>query len=298
MAVKRKIYELCRGEIIDVEEFHDGNYGAPGKERKKKKKPTAEQMQLVNAANKQKRCRQRLLEYFKQGDCFATWTYEEKNRPPTMEQARDDFRKAIRYVRKEYKKRGFPLLWIRNIERGTKGAWHIHLVVKEIGDTASILQRAWSHGGTYTVEIRKCRYYDEDFTKLSWYMTKDENSREKKKDGTPGKPRLKEASYNTSRNMPLPEPKEDKLLCWREEPWVKKGYVLLGSHEGINPVTGFKYRRYTMMRIFGKEKKDADGRHLHRDKPKRKGKRNRKSDVHHENGQKKRKTSRERPGDS
>ncbi len=298
MAVKRKTYKLCGGNILDIEEFHDGNYGAPGKERKKKQKPTAEQMQLVNAANKRKRCRQRLLQYFSSGDCFATWTYEEKNRPPDMTHALSDFQKAIRNVRKEYKKRGFPLLWIRNIERGTKGAWHIHLVVNEIGDTASILQRAWSHGGTYTAEIKKCKYYDEDFTRLASYITKDERSREEKQDGTPEKPRLKEASYNTSRNMPLPEPKEEILIRWKKKPHVKKGYVLLGTHEGKNPVTGFKYRRYTLMRIFGKEEEDADGRHLHRDKPERTGKRNRKSDVHHENRKAKRRHHRDAPGDS
>lgn len=298
MAVKRKTYKLSRGDILDVEEFHDGNYGAPGKERKRKKKPTAEQMKLVNAANKQKRCRQRLLQYFNHGDCFATWTYEEKNRPPDMQAALKHFQKAIREVRKEYRKRGYVLLWIRNIERGTKGAWHIHLVVNEIGDTASILQRAWPHGGSYTAEIKKCKYYDEDFTKLSSYMTKDEHSRWPKQDGTPGKPRLSEASYNTSRNMPLPEPKEEILLRWKEEPHIKKGYVLLAAHEGINPVTGFKYRRYTLMRILGKEEKDADGRHLHRDKPAGTGKRNRKGDVHHENPKAKRRAQRDGPGDS
>lgn len=299
MAVKRKTYNLCGGDILDVEEFHDGNYGAPGKERKKKRKPTPEQMQAVNAANKQKRCRQRLLQYFDHGDCFATWTYEPRNRPPDMEHALKDFQKAIRYVRAEYKKRGRELFWIRNIERGTKGAWHIHLVVKEIGDTASILQRAWSHGGTYTEEIRKSeKVYDEDFTKLASYMTKDEHSRDRKKDGSPGAPRLKEANYGTSRNMPLPEPKVDMLLRWKSEPKPKKGYYLLNVHEGINPVTGFKYRRYTMMRLFGKEESNADGRRLHRNKSKRKGKRTRESNVHYAGKAKKRKGARERPGGS
>ncbi len=300
MAVKRKTYKLSRGDIIDVEEFHDGNYGAPGKERKKKKKPTAEQMQKVNANNKFKRCRQRLLQYFTAGDCFATWTYEEQKRPPTMKAALDDFQKAIRYVRKEYKKRDKELFWIRNIEKGTKGAWHIHLVINEIGETASILQRAWEHGATYTAEIRKnSKVYDEDFTRLASYMTKDEHSREEKEDGTLAKPKLKEANYNTSRNMPLPEPKVDILIRWKEEPKAKKGYYISSVHEGKNPVTGFKYRRYTMIRLFGgKEKKDADHRHIHRDKPKRSRKRSRKGNVHHVDKASKRQRAREHPGGS
>lgn len=293
MAVKRKTYKLSGGDIIDVEEFHDGNYGAPGKERKKKEKPTADQMRAVNAMNKFKRCRQRLLQYFNHGDCFATWTYEEKKRPPDMKQALEDFQKTIRYVRKEYKKRGKPLFWIRNIERGTKGAWHIHLVINEIGDTASILHRAWNHGTTYLSEIRKNdKVYDEDFSKLASYMTKDEYSKAEKKDGTEGKSRIKEASYSISRNMPLPEPEVKELLKWQEEPKAKKGYYIMSAHEGINPVTGYKYRRYTMKRLTGKEEKNADCKHLHRNQSKRTGKRNRKGDVHHAHEPTKRKRTR------
>lgn len=248
--VKRKKYEYRDGDIIDIEEFHDGKYGGPGGKRANKEKPTPEQMQKVNAMNKAKRCRQRLLLYFKPGDCFATWTYEPKQRPLDMVAALIDFRKSIRKVRKEYKKRDRELFWIRNIERGTKGAWHIHLVINEIGDTANILKNAWSHGSMYISEIRNnAKIYDEDFTKLANYMTKDEKSVEKKKDGTPGKPRLKEANYGTSRNMPLPEPKVDKLIRWKREPKPKKGYYIAKIHEGINPVTGYKYRRYTMIKV-------------------------------------------------
>ncbi len=247
--IKRKRYYFRKGDIIDVEEFHDGRYGAPGHKRQKRAKPTQEQMQQVNAQNKAKRCRQRMLAYFKVGDILATWTYEVENRPPTMQDALKDFQKAMRYVRREYKKRGYEVFWIRNIEKGTKGAWHIHLVINEIGDTVSIIQRAWTKGGTWSVEIRHSKYYDEDFTKLSNYMTKDEHTVETKKDGTPGKPRIAEANYNTSRNMPLPKPKKDKLHRWKAEPKPKKGYYIARIYEGINPVTGYKYRRYTMIRL-------------------------------------------------
>ena len=140
--VKRKRYRFRQGDVIDVEEFHDGRYGGPGTGRAKRAKPTEEQMRAVNAQNKAKRCRQRMLEYFKEGDIFATWTYEVRNRPPDMQAALKDFQKAMRYVRREFKKRGYEVFWIRNIERGTKGAWHIHLVINEIGDTASIITKA------------------------------------------------------------------------------------------------------------------------------------------------------------
>lgn len=108
-----------------------------------------------------------------------------------MAEALKDFQKAIRNVRKEYKKRGKELFWIRNIERGTKGAWHIHLIVNEIGETASILQRAWKKGGVWVTAIRDSRYGEDTFTKLASYMTKDEHTVEKCQDGTPAKPRIR-----------------------------------------------------------------------------------------------------------
>lgn len=250
MAVKRKTYTFRKGNVIDVEEYHDGNYGAPGKRREKREKPTPEQMRKVNAMNKTRLCRQRLLQYFHAGDCFATYTYRKDRRPADMKGAKDDFSKAIGKVRKAYRKRGRELFWIRNIECGTKGAWHIHLVVNEIGDTAAILKEAWPHGGLYITEIRNNpNIYDEDFSRLAAYLTKDEHTSYQKQDGEEGKPRIREASYSTSRNMPLPEPKVDRLVRWKKEPKPKKGYYMAGFHEGINPVTGYRYRRYTMIRI-------------------------------------------------
>lgn len=217
--------------------------------RKKKRKPTKEEMQRVNAMNRTRKCRLMLLQYFRPGDYFMTWTYRVSERPNEMADALKDFQKAIRRVRDQYKKRGSPLRWIRNIERGTKGAWHIHLVVNRIPGAADILTGEWNHGGTYITEIKKSPYYDEDFSKLASYMTKSEISLEKKADGTTAKPRLREANYNHSRNMPLPRPDVDKLRRWKKEVKPKKGYYIAKIHEGINPVTGYKYRRYTMIRL-------------------------------------------------
>lgn len=245
---KRKTYRLRKGELLEVEEYHDGNYGAPGQRRRKKEKPTEEQMQRVNSLNKARLCRRRMLEYINPGDIFATWTYEVDKRPDSMAKAKQDFNKAMRYVRRQYKAKGKTLHWFKNIEQGTKGAWHIHIVINEIGETASILEKAWEHGGTYAVQIRKCKLYDADFTKIAAYITKDENTRQKNKDGTTAKPRLKQSAYSTSRNMPVPEPKKEKLIRWAKEPKAKKGYQIISIHEGINPITGYKYRRYMMAR--------------------------------------------------
>lgn len=260
MAVKRKTYRYRDGDIIDVEEYHDGRYGAPGEKREKKTKPTAEQMRRINAQNKTKRARQRMLLYIKDGDYFATWTYAREERPPDMKAALKDFQNAMKHVRREYRKKGKELFWFRNIERGTKGAWHIHLVINDIGDTAGILTDAWTKGSVYISRIRNNpKVYDEDFTKLASYMTKDEHTVHEKKDGTAGKPRIREANYNISRNMPLPEPKPDKLLRWKKEAKPKKGYYIAHIYEGRNRVTGHRYRKYTMIRLESRGKEKNNG---------------------------------------
>lgn len=166
-----------------------------------------------------------------------------------MQQALKDFQKAMRKVRKEYKKQGRELFWIRNIEQGTRGAWHIHLVVNEIGDSARILKEAWKKGGMYLTQIRLGGdLYDADFSRLANYLTKDEHTVERKKNGEPAKPKIRESNYGSSRNMPLKEPHVDKLVRWKPKPKAKKGYYISKIVEGINPVTGFLYRRYTMYR--------------------------------------------------
>jgi hypothetical protein len=260
--VNRKKIRLRNGDILDVEEYHDGNYGSPGKTRRKKEKPTKEQVRLINQRNKAKRCRWRLLQYFNEGDLFITWTYEVRNRPPNMDGALKDFRAAIGKIRKVYRGLVVQLYWIRNIERGTKGAWHIHLVIKQTpeGDAAAIVTKAWTKGGTYVAEIRHSKFTGDDMEQLADYLTKDEHTAEQRKDGIPGKPRIAESSYSTSRNMPLPEPKEDKLVRWKPEVKPPKGYYIARIHEGINPVTGFLYRSYTLIRLKTQERKKPPNR--------------------------------------
>lgn len=247
--IKRVTYKLRKERVLIVQEYHDGKYGAKGLPRKKKKKATKEDILKVNRWNKTKRCQMRLLEYFEKDDLLVTWTYKVENRPATMKEAIKHFGNAMRKVRREIRKRGYENFYIRNIERGTKGAWHIHFVVKEVGDTASIVQNAWDKGGTWLTKIKDSDYYSEDMLKLAEYLTKDEYSTETKKDGTQSKPRIRESSYRCSQNMPLPKPHLDKLYRWKKEIKPKKGYYIARMWEGINPKTGYKYRRYTMIKL-------------------------------------------------
>ncbi len=249
MKTKRKTWYLQKKDILYVEENHDGKYGAKGQKRLPKRKTTPEDIQRVNRWNKSKKAKIRLMEYFSSGDLWATYTYKPENRPPDMDTAKKQFLAVMDKLRKIYRKRGRELFWIRNIEKGTKGAWHIHFVINDIGDTASLIERAWPYGGVYVTQIRKSNCPEEDFQKLADYITKDERTREKKKDGTMAKPRVSESSYSHSRNMPLPEPVPKELKRWPKKVKPKKGYYIADLYEGKNPVSGYNYRHYTMIRL-------------------------------------------------
>ena len=65
--------------------------------------------------------------------------------------------------------------------------------------------------------------------------------------------KLRESRYSCSRNLKIPvaEVKTYKRKTWSDEPKPPKGYYLDKEtyHEGINPVTGYKYRRYILIRL-------------------------------------------------
>ena len=271
MKTKRVTYEF--DNVIEREEYLDGRYGAPGERRAEKKKPTPEEVAQVNQWNKERKARHRLLKYFKENDYFITLTYQKEERPPNMEAAKADFRKFYLYCGKEYKKRGEVLRWIRNIECTPTGNWHIHVAVNRIPDTDIIISRAWKKG---KVKNKQLLYEKGEFKKLAQYITKDDKTQEKYVEKGILDHKIKEADYNTSRNMPLPEPDIKHLKRWPKEPKPKEGwYIDKDSYfEGTNKVTGFPYRRYVMIRIERKEK--CEGRDIHRNKRKRNANKKRK----------------------
>lgn len=235
MAFQRKTYTFP--DAIEVEEYHRGRYGAPGMHRKKKTFVTPEQIARRNQYNKMVRCRRKLRQHFKKNDLFVTLTYKREERPEDMDAAKKDFKEFIRKVRKKYRKAGKELKWICNIENGTKGAWHVHLVVNRIQDVGIIIAETWTHG------IVDIRLIDGDMAKLAPYLTK-EPCTEK---------RLRESSYSSSRNLPIPEPKVKEILrpkIWRGVIKIPQGYYLDRDSmcEGINPVTQHPFRLYTLLR--------------------------------------------------
>lgn len=226
-----------------VDEYHTARYGAPGQQRMEKRKLTPEDVRRNNQRHKTRVCHIRLEEYFEEEDYYLTLTYRPEDRPPDLQTAKKHFAKLIEKLKPVYRKAEVVLRWIRNIEKGTKGAWHIHMVIKAVpGERMERkIQELWDYG---IVDSRPIEHREGGFRKLAEYLTKSEVNEK----------RLRESSYSTSRNMPLPEP-EKKVVSYKKvgKPRVPKGFLLDRDSFvlDVNPVTGYLYSSYAYTRIGG-----------------------------------------------
>lgn len=230
---KKKTYRL--GNTIEVEEYHTTSARVPGTPREKKQALTPEKVEKINHQNKVKLTRRRLRKYFNEGDYFTTLTYAVEQRPNSMKEAKEHWKHFIRILKRAYKKAGQEIRWIRNIEVGSRGAWHIHLIIKRIPDIDLIISKAWNYGKV----ISQLLYERGGFADLAAYICKTPKT----------DTRLKESSYSCSRNMPIPEPKvkqiKQKSFLGRKIR-VPKGWHIEETTEGVNPVTGYPYRYYAL----------------------------------------------------
>lgn len=241
------------GPIIDVLEYHSGRYGAPGQKREKRRKATPEEMARANQRNKEKRTWHKIMANFKDGDYYLTLTYERDKKPKDIEAAKADFSKYIRKIKAKYRKSGEELKWIRNIEKGSKGGWHIHVIMnapeKNRDEMHEYIQRVWQvlHGRAWCERLnRLIKPEDGPFRKLAEYISK--SGGVKPKEGsTP-----KETSFSASRNLIIPVTKSEKrpYRTWRKRPRAPKGYhVMEGTLKQFsNPLTGCPYREYILVK--------------------------------------------------
>lgn len=237
------MYKKCRfrhrrGDIVEVMEYHDGNHGAPGEKRQKKREVTPEDIERINRWNRERMCWRKLVNNFGSNDYFVTLTYRKNERPADMEEAKADWKQFCDRLRRWYRKAGETMIWIRNIEVGTKNGWHIHCVLKRIPDLDIRLAECWTKGRP----VIKLMYQQGEMRDLAAYLTKTSKTDKK----------LKESHYWTSRNLPVPKAEKKVIHGWELEDAVRVpgGYYLdkESLREGINPF-GFKYRTYLLVRI-------------------------------------------------
>lgn len=232
----RVTYDLRR--VREVTEYYPGNYGAPGCKRGKKRQRTPEDIARQNATNRAKKLQRILLLNFKEGDWHLILRYRPGQRPDTYEDAQAQLKKFMEKMRRAYKKAGCVFKWVAITERGKKGqALHHHLIIEDIATAAlnavETVRRLWA--GTCGLSNL---YEDGDFEQLADYITKMETKEENT--GT---------TYSHSRNLTMPVPVRKKMhgRKWREPKPPRGWYVVKSSlYEGINPVTQYPYRHYTM----------------------------------------------------
>lgn len=242
MSAVRKTYRFPNA--VEVYEYHKAAYGGPGKKREKREKPTREELARYNQILRERKCRWKLRNNFNVHDYFTTLTFRKEERPADMSDAKKIFAQFIRRLKAAYKKRGHVLKWIRNIEVGSKGGWHIHLVLNRIPDLDILLADLWTVGFAKTVLL----YQKGEFEDLAAYLTKTPETDK----------RLREADHSTSRNLPVPDPEVKEFTrrrIWEREPKIPKAlqragfYLDKGSFtEGVNPITGYLWRQYNYLR--------------------------------------------------
>lgn len=227
---KKKEYRFKNS--IEIEEYVDGCFGARGKKREEKKKATPEQVKKQNQLNKAKNARRRIKNNFEEDDYYWTLTFKKECRPESLEEAKNIWTKLQRKIRAEYKRQKKEFKWIISIEKGKKGAIHFHIIMNRIENGDRFIKRLWTYGGVYL----RLLYDNGDYKALADYITKQPEEGE-------------ESYYSHSRNLPIPEPRVKKLKGEWKEITAYKGYYIEKESivEGINPVTGYKYRHYTMM---------------------------------------------------
>lgn len=224
---------------IEIEETGTGRYGAPGERREKRDKATPEQIKKQNQWRRERDIRRIIKRNFQENDYWITLTYRLEERPPGMKGAQKDITALLDKLRKKYKKAGYQLKWILATEIGSRGGVHHHLIINRIPEGDIIISNCWTKGKAH-IELMYSKGGYKDLAEYIAKQPEEENA-------------IKEKRYSRSRNLVVPEPKRKELnnINLEKEPKPPKGYYIEKDSlvEGINPVTGKKYRYYTCTKI-------------------------------------------------
>ena len=184
-----------------------------------------------------------------------TESFTARCRPPGMKREKrgKPTPEAMERANQRRRERRNLIIMRNNFEVGSRGAWHIHIVVNEVRDgngtgiASSILRDCWPYGN---VKDTKRLREQGMFRDLSAYLIKNEKT-------DPTKCQMAKSMH--SRNLVIPEEEVttytrrqvlDKKGAWKEIR-VPEGYCLdKGSvYEGTNLYTGFPYRTYALLRL-------------------------------------------------
>lgn len=235
------------GETLEIEEKHTGRYGARGQKREKKKEPTPEDIARQNQWKRVRDLRRLTKWNFNTGDCWITLTYQKDSRP-SWEEMMKHMERFIRQLRTAYKKYGWTLKYIWRPQIGKRGAIHIHILVSAYSNTETrtekLVREFWPHGNPNMKVV-----YDLKTGDLAEYIATPLQEWEPEE----------AKNFHPSRNLIRKEPEKETIrrrsLIDKQgrirEPKPPKGYYIDENsiEKGINPVTGYAYRRYILVKI-------------------------------------------------
>lgn len=241
MGYKRR--EIRFPRVIEVWEYHDSRNRVPGETRRKRRKPTQEEARKQNQKARERKVRWMLREHFEEADALVLLTYRESDRPGSIEECSKDWEVCRRKLKRLYQKAGVEFKWISNIEVGSRGAWHIHVAIKDVPGLNKALQKYWGnkHGGLSI----KPMWTEGEFSKLAAYLVKTPYTDK----------RLVASKMSHSRNLPVPEPQEKTYTRWKTfeqaaPRQIPKGWrVDKGSLEEGFTRMGYPFRRYDLYPI-------------------------------------------------
>ena len=241
------------GDTLEVEEKHTGRYGATGQKREQRKEPTPEDIMRQNQWKRVRDLRRLIKWNFTTGDSWITLTYRKDERPSWREMIKH-MQKFIRQFQTRYRKYGWTLKYIWRPQIGKKGAIHIHILISAMSNaetrTEKIVKDLWTHGNPNMKVV-----YDLKNGDLAEYIATPLQEWE------PEEAKSFHPSRNLIRKEPARETVRRRSLIDKQgrirEIKPKKGYYVDPNsiEQGINPVTGYADRRYTLVKIQREEMK-------------------------------------------
>lgn len=238
---KRQQSAYYFGSSIEIDRVCTGNYGAKGKGRVKKKKATPEEVALQNLYNRKRKLRRIIKENYNENDYWTLLTYKKGYRT-NVKDAKKDFAKFYRKLRREYKKRGYVLKWVVRTDVGKKGAAHHHFLANRIPDGDIIIKECWTSIAGAGFPSYKPIYEEGGFDGLAYYIVKPSDAEEEAYSG-----------YSRSKNLTVPEPEISRTTKkeMQEYPKAPPGWYIDADSVtmGINRITGYEYQHFVMFKL-------------------------------------------------
>lgn len=229
---------IIAGDVIEVRKYFSGRIGKRI-HRSSRIGITSDAQRAVNDRMAERKLRGLINANFSAGDWHLQFTYA--GEAPSKEQAREDLRKALREMRKIYRKNGKELKYITVTEYESKRIHHHLLLPKlNIGE----IQKAWNHGMVRATAL----YANDDYHALAAYLIKETRRTYNAENA------LYRKRYNASRNLTKPTVIKEtvKADTWREKPTAKKGYTIVtDSVEVYTDIFGRPAQSYRMIRLRG-----------------------------------------------